>query len=405
MDPEFAAGVKNEWGAISGHVPPMESSKKVLIDAEKFFKTVHGQQPCSDCHGGTQAPEKADAHKGMVRNPTDDPDGICGKCHPDIIANKGVSLHVNLTGFWTVLSQRSSPDKHPVLQDAMSQTCNNCHTTCGECHVSQPVQVGGGFVDGHVFSRRPSMIQNCAGCHGVRAGSEYMGNNQEAKPDVHFSQAKMECVDCHVGKDMHGQPADCHSCHKGPVNSQVQPADHRYSGVQAPRCETCHANVSAGQDDVIFHKMHGANLSCQVCHTVSYSSCDGCHLTTDQKTGQPSFELDSMYSTFLIGLNPVQTYERPYRYVPVRHVPVTPNTFDLFGKGLLPNFDQLNTWKYATPHNIQLRTPQTESCNACHGNPVLFLTADKVAPSELAANKGVIVNQVPPMISSSDQLP
>jgi hypothetical protein len=40
-------------------------------------------------------------------------------------------------------------------------------------------------------------------------------------------------------------------------------------------------------------------------------------------------------------------------------------------------------------------TPQTESCDACHGNAELFLTADDVLPEELEANKDVIVEEVP----------
>ena len=62
----------------------------------------------------------------------------------------------------------------------------------------------------------------------------------------------------------------------------------------------------------------------------------------------------------------------------------------------MTNFDALSTWRYATPHNIQRQTPQNASCDACHGNEALFLTADKVAPEELNANLPVIVDQIPP---------
>jgi hypothetical protein len=49
----------------------------------------------------------------------------------------------------------------------------------------------------------------------------------------------------------------------------------------------------------------------------------------------------------------------------------------------------------ATPHNVQLDTPQAESCNACHGNAEWFLTADRVKPAELRANQSVILGSVP----------
>jgi len=79
----------------------------------------------------------------------------------------------------------------------------------------------------------------------------------------------------------------------------------------------------------------------------------------------------------------------------VRHVPVDPGSFAFYGESLLPEFDAQPTWRYATPHNIQLQTPQTETCNSCHGNADIFLTADKVAPEELEANQTVIVESVP----------
>jgi thiosulfate/3-mercaptopyruvate sulfurtransferase len=81
--------------------------------------------------------------------------------------------------------------------------------------------------------------------------------------------------------------------------------------------------------------------------------------------------------------------------VVVRHVPVSPDTFSYYGDNLLPDFNVLPTWKYATPHNIQLDTPQNASCGACHGNPELFLTEQDVNPDEREANKDVIVDEVP----------
>jgi thiosulfate/3-mercaptopyruvate sulfurtransferase len=128
---------------------------------------------------------------------------------------------------------------------------------------------------------------------------------------------------------------------------------------------------------------------------VTYTSCDGCHVAVSEKSGKPFFETEKTYFTFLIGLNPQRSYTRPYKYVPLRHVPISPNSFSFYGDNLLPNFNALSNWVYATPHNIQLNTPQTESCNACHGNESLFLTIDKVNPEEVDANQNVIVDEVP----------
>ena len=145
----------------------------------------------------------------------------------------------------------------------------------------------------------------------------------------------------------------------------------------------------------MMHNLHGDKLSCQVCHSVSYTSCDGCHVAVSETTGNPFFETEGSYLTFLIGRNPLQSADRPYEFVPVRHVPISPTSFQYYGEDLLENFDAISTWKYATPHNIQRNTPQTESCANCHGNPELFLTEDKVAAEELEANQDVIVDEPP----------
>ena len=74
---------------------------------------------------------------------------------------------------------------------------------------------------------------------------------------------------------------------------------------------------------------------------------------------------------------------------------VDPDNYQYYGEDLLVNFDLLPTWAYSTPHNIQRVTPQNETCNSCHGNEEIFLTADKVSPEELQANRDVIVESVP----------
>jgi thiosulfate/3-mercaptopyruvate sulfurtransferase len=114
------------------------------------------------------------------------------------------------------------------------------------------------------------------------------------------------------------------------------------------------------------------------------------------------FKIEPSVLDFKIGYNPLQSEDRPWKYVPLRHVPVDPESFAYYGQDLLPNFDQLPTWKYATPHNIQRNTPQTETCAACHDNAELFLTADDVLPEELEANQDVIVDEIPPPLGGGN---
>jgi thiosulfate/3-mercaptopyruvate sulfurtransferase len=170
---------------------------------------------------------------------------------------------------------------------------------------------------------------------------------------------------------------------------------HRYEGGQVPACVNCHEEVTLGEDGIEMHQMHGERLSCQVCHSVSYTSCDGCHVQVNEDNGNPYFSTEGSYLTFFIGKNPLKSEERPYDYVPVRHIPVSPTSYAYYTGSEMANFGALPTWAYATPHNIQRETPQNESCDACHGNPTIFLTADKVAEGELELNQIVIVDEIP----------
>ena len=375
---------------------PLEPWEKALVDAATFMPTVHGQMACVDCHSGeAQSPDKATAHTDLIGRPSADAATACGDCHPDVVALEANSLHHNLTGYWTVLNTRSVPENHEQLETMFNNHCYRCHTSCGDCHVSQPDSVGGGFVDGHNFNATPSMTQNCTACHGSRVGNEYLGKNEGYRADVHFREGRMVCTDCHSSHEMHGQLPTCDECHTAPEDTTIPPANHRYNGVQSPRCETCHITAATGQDGLEMHQAHGGDLSCQVCHSLAYSSCDGCHVALSDTTGNPFFATEATYMTFAIGRNPIPSYDRPYEYVTLRHVPVATTSFQFYGDGLLSNFDALPTWAYATPHNIQRETPQAASCDACHGVAELFLTADKVAENELNANRNVIMPAIP----------
>ena len=365
---------------------PLEPWEKVLVDAEAFPTTDHGEIPCVDCHGGLDVANKEEAHTDLVARPSDGGAEICADCHEDQVSLIGQNLHVTQEGYWTVLAARGADPAHEGMQEMFGNHCASCHTSCGDCHVSQPSTVGGGLLDGHLFTSDPPMTRTCTACHGSRVGNEFLGKNEGLLADVHFRQERMVCTDCHDGSELHGEQ----------VNDPAgEPAAHRYEGVEGPRCETCHETFGTRDDDIKMHKLHGSEVSCQVCHSVSYINCNSCHVQVSEETGNPFFTTSESYFTFLIGRNPLKSDDRPYNYVPVRHVPVDPDSFSFYGENLLPDFDAQPTWRYATPHNIQRLTPQTESCNNCHGNSDMFLTADKVIPSELNANANVIVEEIP----------
>lgn len=359
----------------------MEAWEKVLVNEDAISTGVHSYIPCTECHGGNNVEDMADAHDGLISDPSEVPENVCGDCHTDIQPAFDNSLHHTLAGYDTALYERSMPEDHPALEEMESYHCESCHATCGQCHISQPTSAGGGLLEGHAFVETPPMTRTCTGCHGSRVKDEYTGRNEGFMADVHFTQGRMTCTDCHTGDEMHGVGIN---------------ADHRYDGERTPKCESCHEAALSPSSGIEMHAVHGQDLACQVCHSVDYKNCSSCHVEQSEE-GVPFYTIDPSWMDFRIGLNTDRTSERPWQYVLVRHVPVDPNSFEFYGEDLLANFDARATWLEATPHNIQAVGPQAESCESCHGNADIFLTGDAVAPEELDANQDVIVNQVPPV--------
>lgn len=366
-------------------MPPVEAWEKVWIDGDAYPQDVHALINCTACHGGEAVADMETAHTGLVADPSADPETGCASCHPNIVPYAVDSLHYTLEGYDTALYARSSPEHYDALETMESYHCDSCHATCGDCHISQPNSVGGGLLEGHTFVSTPPMSRTCTACHGSRVKNEYYGLNEGYPGDVHFRQARMTCTDCHTGDEMHGMGAAADD-------------QSRYDGAPSPGCESCHADDVGASSDVMAHQIHGTEiLSCQACHSVAYTNCTNCHVDRTEE-GTPYYSIEAHSVEFYLGRNYLRDSERPYRYVPVRHVPVDIDSFDAYGEDLLNNFLNRPTWAYATPHNIQRNTPQTESCLSCHGNDDIFLTLDKIDPAEQGgANLAVAVEQAPPL--------
>lgn len=368
---------------------PLEPHEKLFVDPS-FLEGAHGEVSCDSCHGGN--PEDNNwktAHKGIVVDPTyPDATESCGECHEEIVEKNKTSLHITLAPFKNKIYLRSNPDKkvREKIDSAMGTHCMSCHSSCGQCHISRPSSVDGGLIEGHIFKKPPPMKTNCTSCHGSRIGKEFFGGNEGVPADVHQSEHELACEGCHSGEELHG-------------NAQEGTFD-RYALENRAKCINCHT----GEDDENpGHLIHKDKVSCQVCHSVSYKNCFNCHVSED-KAGNPSFESDSSVMAFKIGINPNPTEARPEKYVTVRHIPVNKGLFDFYVKDGLTNFDKAPTWKLTTPHNIQLKTPQNESCIACHNDSKLFLRKLDVRSQEISANKGVIVPDKPSLFDRHDWL-
>jgi len=348
------------------------------MDDADFMESTHGKVGCVICHGGLSTEDDKDtAHIGLIADPSE---SDCNTCHADIAHANALSLHTTLSGFTSALEARGGNlEEGSPLATAFDNHCAQCHTSCGQCHVSRPDEMGGGLVSDHKFRKIPSTLYNCTACHGSRIGDEYLGGNEGIAGDIHWTQEGMICMDCH-DDELHGSG---------------ELATTRYQNESSASCDDCHQDIWANTETNPQHEQHLGDLSCQVCHSIEYKNCYSCHVGIDDE-GLPCRTSAPSEITFKIGLNPVRSEDRPFEYVVLRHVPICEDICTYYGDNLLPDFDELPTWKFATPHNIQLHTPQNEDCNSCHGNIEYFLTEEDVNPEELEANKDVIVDDIPP---------
>jgi len=366
--------------------------------AKDFVESVHGEIGCISCHKGQNVDDKDEAHKEMVKDPSEEGGGgVCRECHEDITSTYKDAMHYKLTGILDIVGTITSPHKmeDTLLPEAWELDCADCHASCGSCHVAWPAVAKGGLLDRHRFKKTPPMDKTCYGCHGSRFAGEYMGK-LGATADVHYEKGQMVCTDCHTADHLH--------------NTQPKGVK-RYYATKTVRCEGCHPDAAkSGKSKIAMHNAHpDGTLACAVCHSNTYFNCKNCHVSLDiKKPGQIKviFPTEPLY-TFKIGTNIDRSPENPYKYNLVRHTPMKKDSlaslryFQAVLKGapgpkdLVANYDALPTWNSASVHSIQRRTKQNSSCNACHGHKELFLTEADLAKDEPTANQKIIVKKIP----------
>ncbi|HEX3049959.1 MAG TPA: hypothetical protein VHP83_04830 [Aggregatilineaceae bacterium] len=385
--------------------PALEAWQHVWIDTEQYSNDVHSAINCTACHGGKNVFNIEEAHDGLIADPSDPAAGsdiTCATCHTDIAPYHIQSLHYTRRSLTSSLTEMGlAPD---IAAQVQNTYCVGCQATCGSCHISQPNPAGDGLLAGHAFVRTPPSEQTCAVCHGVVA-EEFYGGEQTGR-SIHAIATY--CTDCHTGAEMHGMyPTESGDFPHVQRNEDgklavlesellrlVAPEEvpnlvnHAYDVTRTPQCESCHQDVVGANSDIPQHFIHGTDLlACEACHTTNYFNCTSCHVDEALTT----YTLGEASLGIYLGRNPMPSSERPYRYVALRHIPITGDTFEAFGS----NVSLHATWVYATPHSIQRKTPQNSSCLSCHGSDAFFLTPDKVAPEELEANEAVVVEEGP----------
>lgn len=364
-------------------MPEVPAHEKVLVSDSFLTDPNHGKATCVSCHGGdAAAATRKLAHVGMVSDPTVTGAAKGCSCHADTVAKNEKSLHTTLAGIRHSFAARNGGTMGAKHETAFKNHCSRCHGSCGDCHVSVPAAAGGGLLDKHRFKKSPPMALVCTACHGSRVGDEYRGQNAGVAADAHYNKG-MQCTGCHTGGELHGEGAAT--------------ATHRYQVTSAPKCSTCHPDNSAFKA-TFAHTRHRTTagqlkLSCQVCHSVTYKNCSSCHVKLEG--GKAIYEVNApsheSLMTFKIGLNPAPDALHPEKWILVRHVPADPADYDYYGPNLLSTFAVAPTWRLATPHNIQRKTPQNADCAGCHGQRKLFLATSDLQTYETAANAGVVV--------------
>lgn len=139
--------------------------------------------------------------------------------------------------------------------------CKSCHVaSCDGCHRT--------VVDGKpVYSTKAARDQGmCLKCH-AREAAVLKADKAQSFEDVHV-KAGMTCMDCHTGREMHGDGTEYVSM--------------KQAGALSPKCEACHPKT--GQTAA--HTVHGGKLDCKACHVRHVVSCTNCHFETLLKTGQ-----------------------------------------------------------------------------------------------------------------------
>lgn len=419
-------------------MPELEAWQQVIItgnNGTRFLESVHGPDydgdlhhplSCQHCHGGQPDgtfTSMDEAHAGLIPDPSafgdsgctvchDGSDSVgqlrsaCDHCHADIVTRTANSLHTTLQGYITSIEDRGGmlTEDHQQWFDAR---CASCHTTCGQCHITRPKSVGGGFVlrggvslGSHRFYETPDMNEQCTACHGTRVGDDFQGT-LTGTPDIHFSRG-MRCVACHSGDELHGdgtqynhryevagmpECVDCHSddvvvntssscttCHVDPEDMSVTvvamaDVHHAHHVADSSTCSHCHRPPD---NDV--SGMSLPNMQCQACHSQQYKNCTNCH--DHQLGGGHGYTVETPTIQFKLARNSNPNRDE-YDVTVVRHIPIDPETYANWGpNGLdLPDFAAKPTWMYSSPHNILRSTPQTapvegQSCAySCHQSP------------------------------------
>lgn len=234
-------------------------------------------------------------------------------------------------------------------------SCKNCHTTgCDRCHRDEK---DGSLIYSTTEAKKQSL---CLECHG--RAKAMIGIDQKAEQvDVHF-QKGMECMDCHTGKEVHGDGTEYVSMEQ--------------KGAMDARCENCHETVEQSPP----HTVHGDKLDCKACHVRHVVSCTNCHFDHFLKTGEKKADPKSDW-VFLLNTKGKVTSANMQTFVAKGD-----KTFLMFA-----------------PHMSHSIMREGRACDDCHGTDIVKqLNEGKVVLTKMVNGKVINTKGVIPVVDGVD---
>jgi hypothetical protein len=351
-----------------------------------------------------------------------------------------------------------------AAMDHYSKMCGGCHLWkkrgdrpgeigkrgggCSDCHVIDDKKgkelSGKDAFHPKITTRIPS--DNCVKCHNrsARIGLSYFGQFESAgygtpyqgeeldsrrlsgnrfymnlEPDIHFSKARMECVDCHTATGVMGDgnaydkmedqlDITCESCHlpkfigfskadqtlrrlvnsnrKIPWEKDVRTAvtlkgtplynlQNKGGKIVFYRKLDGHPiSLDVELEDKSYHSLKGhERLSCQACHSAWVPQCYGCHITYDKEGVQRSWLDGRAYPgswkearSFQRFSGPALGLRKESRVFPASPCQVFVSALDKGdGSGEKELFRVL-TMSFFDPHTTVVKSRE---CVQCHGDP------------------------------------
>ncbi len=228
------------------------------------------------------------------------------------------------------------PKQHIITTAIPSEQCATCHFQGGRIGLLYRGIREGGFNSANTPPNAEHIQKSLYGhAAGYYITDEDTTNDiDETPPDIHY-QRGMECGDCHVGRDVHGDgriyrsskhqvSIRCEDCH-GTVRAAVaEDAEGRFMTQEGT--ELTHVRREANGDVVLrglvsgrdhvmpqiadllaeggsaSQRMHAAmapdengwshtdSLTCDTCHTKYMQICIGCHVSLDLRINQIDFQ-------------------------------------------------------------------------------------------------------------------